>query len=428
MLFTLLNIEMLFKNTKMRYLLLIICLCFIGFTKSFASKFQNRKDTLHFMKREDKLIENDSGILTGAEQTNLYLPLIKGKSVALIVNQTSVIGNTHLVDTLLKLGIKIKTIFAPEHGFRGDHSAGATVNSSIDKKTGIKITSLYGKNKKPSKAQLEGIDFVIFDIQDVGVRFYTYISTMHYAMEACAENNIPFVVLDRPNPNGYYVDGPVLDTKFKSFIGMHPVPIVHGMTVGEFAQMINGEKWLEGGKKCKLTVIKLKNYNHRILYKCKINPSPNLQTPESIYLYPSLGLFEGTMVSVGRGTPKPFEWLGYPGSSHGNTSFTPVKIPGIADDPPYEGKECRGILLTEFCNHYLINSKQLYIDWLILFYKNKKSEVGFFTESSFDRLAGSDRLRKQIEAGKSSDEIRKTWQEDLKKYEQIRIKYLLYEL
>ncbi|NUM31945.1 MAG: DUF1343 domain-containing protein [Bacteroidetes bacterium] len=412
----------------MRYLLFIILLCFWSSSISFASVFQTKQDTIHFLKRESKLIENDSFIITGAEQTQLYLPIIKTKTIALIVNQTSVIGKTHLVDTLLKLGIKIKTIFAPEHGFRGDHSAGAIVNSGVDPQTGIKITSLYGKNKKPSKAQLKGIDFVIFDIQDVGVRFYTYISTMHYAMEACAENNIPFIVLDRPNPNGYYVDGPVLDTKFKSFIGMHPVPLVHGATVGEFAQMINGEKWLDGGKKCKLTIIKLKNYNHRILYKCRINPSPNLQTPESIYLYPSLGLFEGTIVSVGRGTPKPFEWLGYPGSSHGNTTFTPKKIPGIADDPPYEGKECKGILLTEFCNHYLINSKQLYIDWLILFYKNKKADTKFFIESSFDRLAGSDALRKQIIEGKSSDDIRKSWQEDLKKYEKIRSKYLLYEL
>lgn len=412
----------------MRYLLFIIYLSFYCINKNFAVEHQIKTDTVLFLKGEKKLIVNDTDVITGAEQTREYIPMLKGKNIALIVNQTSVIGKTHLVDTLLKLGIKIKTIFAPEHGFRGDHSAGATVNSAIDKKTGINITSLYGKNKKPSKEQLSGIDFVIFDIQDVGVRFYTYISTMHYVMEACAENKIQFIVLDRPNPNGYYVDGPVLDLKFKSFIGMHPVPLVHGMTVGEFAKMINGEKWLTGGKSCKLNIIKLKNYNHRILYKCKVNPSPNLQTPESIYLYPSLGLFEGTNVSVGRGTPKPFEWIGKPGLSHGSVVFTPKKIPGVADDPPYEGKECKGILLTEFCNHYLIDSKKIYIDWLVLFYKNKSEGESFFIDSSFDRLAGSDKLRKQIIEGKTSEEIRKTWDKDLEKYNNMRKKYLLYEL
>lgn len=422
------NIEYCFNFTKMRYLLLLLWFCIFTFNKNSAEVFQKKSEKLHVSTQNLKLIENDSGVVTGAEQTSLYLPLLKGKNLAMVVNQTSVIGNSHLVDTLLKLGIKIKTIFAPEHGFRGDHSAGAAVNSGVDIKTGIKITSLYGKNKKPTKEQLAGINYVIFDIQDVGVRFYTYISTMHYVMESCAEQNIPFLVLDRPNPNGYYVDGPVLDLKYKSFIGMHPVPIVHGMTVGEFAQMINGEKWLEGGKSCKLNIIKVKNYNHRILYKCKINPSPNLRTSESIYLYPSLGLFEGTNVSVGRGTPKPFEWLGLPGLANGSTVFTPQKIPGVADDPPYEGKECRGILLTEFCNHYLIDSKQLYLDWLILFYKNSKDSTAFFIESSFDRLAGTNQLRKQLIEGKTADEIRKTWKNDIENYLEIRKKYLLYDL
>jgi len=368
-------------------------------------------------------------ITTGAEQTDLYIPLLKGKSVALVVNQTSMIGNTHLVDSLLSLGIKVKTIFAPEHGFRGDHSAGAKVNSAIDMKTGIKITSLYGKNRKPKPEDLTGVNYVIFDIQDVGVRFYTYISTMHYVMEACAENNIPFLVLDRPNPNGFYVDGPVLDLKFKSFIGMHPVPLVHGMTVGEFAEMINGEKWLEGDKKCQLKVIKMKGYNHQELYKLPIRPSPNLSTMESVYLYPSLGLFEGTNVSVGRGTPKPFEWIGRPGLGHGSTVYTPKIIPGVADDPPYKGLECRGILLTEFCNHYLLDSKQVYLEWIILFYKsNLPAQGDFFTTSSFDRLAGSNKLRLQIIEGKTSEQIRESWQEDLKKFQIMRKKYLLYDL
>jgi len=372
--------------------------------------------------------KTDTVLLTGADQTKLYLPLLIGKTVALVVNQTSLIGKTHLVDSLIRLGITIKTIFAPEHGFRGDHSAGAKVTSSIDEKTGIKITSLYGKNRKPAKEDLAGIDLVIFDIQDVGVRFYTYISTMHYVMEACADNSISFLILDRPNPNGYYIDGPVLDLKFKSFIGMHPVPIVHGMTVGEFAQMIIGEKWLEASKKCNLTVIKLIGYTHQSMYKLPVRPSPNLTTMESVYLYPSLGLFEGTNVSVGRGTPKPFEWLGRPGLNNGNTVFTPKKIPGIADDPPYEGKECRGVLLTEFCNHYLVNSKQLYIDWLLLFQKSNTKENGeFFITSSFDRLAGTDQLRKQIMEGKSTAEIKETWKADLEKFKIIRSKYIMYD-
>lgn len=406
----------------MRYFLLIAYICLATFAQKIESVGQifptsaiSKSDT--------------SAIITGAAQTNAYLPLIKGKSVALVVNQTSTIGNTHLVDSLISKGVNIKTIFAPEHGFRGDHSAGASVTSGIDKKTGIKITSLYGKNKKPAATDLAGIDYVIFDIQDVGVRFYTYISTMHYVMEACAENNIPLIILDRPNPNGHYVDGPVLNPKFKSFIGMHPVPLVHGMTVGEFAGMINGEHWLEGGVQCKITVVKIKGYTHQTMYKLPIRPSPNLPTMESVYLYPSLGLFEGTNVSVGRGTPKPFEWIGRPGLDHGSTHFTPKKIPGVADDPPYEGKDCRGILLTEFCNHYLIESKQIYLDWLLLFYKSNRTEDGnFFITSSFDRLAGNDQLRQQIIDGKKPAEIRETWKDDIAKYLVMRNNYVLYPL
>ena len=411
----------------MRYLFLIVSFAFFSCQNKGIANI-NGLDTLRLKPR--KVSSNtDDKVITGAEQTKEYLPLLKGKNVALVVNQTSVIGKTHLVDSLISLGVKVKTIFAPEHGFRGNHSAGAKVNSGIDEKTGIKITSLYGKNKKPTKEDLAGIDFVVFDIQDVGVRFYTYISTMHYVMEACSENNLPFMVFDRPNPNGHYVDGPVLDIKFKSFIGMHPVPLVHGMTVGEFAQMIQGENWLGEGKKCLLKVIKLKGYSHQTMYKLHKKPSPNLPSMESVYLYPSLGLFEGTNVSVGRGTPKPFEWLGRPGLSNGTTKYTPKKIIGVADDPPYEGKECQGILLTEFCNHYLLDSKQVYVDWLLIFYKSNTPENGeFFKTSSFDRLAGSDKLRLQIIEGKTSAQIRETWVDDLKNYEAIRRKYLLYEL
>ncbi|MFM9944985.1 MAG: exo-beta-N-acetylmuramidase NamZ domain-containing protein [Bacteroidia bacterium] len=412
----------------MRFLFLIVSIGLFSCQNKGNTDFKN-SDTLRFLPRNANAKTMDTMVITGAEQTQEYLKLIKEKTIAIVVNQTSVIGKTHLVDSLLSLGVKIKTIFAPEHGFRGDHSAGAKVNSATDEKTGLKITSLYGKNRKPSVEDLEGIDCVIFDIQDVGVRFYTYISTMHYVMEACAENNISFIVLDRPNPNGHYVDGPVLDIKFKSFIGMHPVPLVHGMTVGEFAQMINGEGWLTGGKKCQLTIIKLKDYTHQTMYKLPIRPSPNLPTMESVYLYPSVGLFEGTNVSVGRGTPKPFEWIGRPGLTTGSTTFTPKIIPGVVHDPPYEGKECRGILLTEFCNHYLIDSKQIYLEWLPLFYKSNIAEYGeFFKATSFDRLAGSDKLRIQIIEGKTSAQIRESWMVDLKGFEGIRKLYLLYPL
>ena len=417
-----------FRSTKMRFLLFIVSICLFSCQNKGSSSLKN-PDTLRIKPRPSNVNTSDSNVITGAEQTEIYLPLLKGKTVALVVNQTSVIGMTHLVDSLLSLGINIKTIFAPEHGFRGDHSAGATVTSSVDEKTGLKITSLYGKNKKPTAEQLAGIEYVIFDIQDVGVRFYTYISTMHYVMEACTENDIPFMVLDRPNPNGHYVDGPTLDIKFKSFIGMHPVPLVHGMTVGEFAQMIQGENWMGEDKKCRLTIVKLKGYTHQTMYKLPIRPSPNLATMESVYLYPSLGLFEGTNVSVGRGTPTPFEWIGRPGLTNGSTVYIPKKIPGVADDPPYEGKECRGILLTEFCNHFLLDSKQVYLDWLILFYKSNTPENGeFFKTSSFDRLAGSDLLRLQIIQDKTPAEIKLTWQNDLKKYGEMRKKYLLYDL
>lgn len=412
----------------MRFLFIIVNICLLSCSMAKGCGVSINQDTIKVKSPLLTKSTSDSAVITGAQQTALYLPLLKGKTIALVVNQTSLIGKTHLVDSLISLGVKIKTIFAPEHGFRGDHSAGAKVNSAIDQKTGIAITSLYGKSRKPSQEQLSGIDAVLFDIQDVGVRFYTYVSTMHYVMEACSEKKIPMIVLDRPNPNGYYVDGPILDLKYKSFIGMHPVPLVHGMTVAEFATMINGEKWLAAGAKCDLTVIKLQGYTHQTLYKLPVRPSPNLASMESIYLYPSLGLFEGTNVSVGRGTPKPFEWIGRPGLGHGNTKYTPVKIPGVADDPPYEGKECRGILLTEFCNHYLKDSKQIYLDWLILFYKSNRAEDGdFFITSSFDRLAGSDQLRQQIIAGKSSEDIRATWQEGLEKYKTMRKKYLLYD-
>lgn len=371
------------------------------------------------------LCDVDAKIIVGAEQTQTYLPLIKNKNIALVVNQTSLIGKKHLVDSLLSLQIKIINIFAPEHGFRGDHSAGEKVNSTIDVKTGLPIISLYGSHKKPTVDDLKNIDVVIFDIQDVGARFYTYISTLHYVMEACAEQNIELIILDRPNPNGHYVDGPVLDLKFQSFVGMHPVPVVHGMTVGEYAQMINGEKWLNNGIQCNLKIIKVQNYTHDSMYKLPVRPSPNLPTMEAIYLYPSLCFFEGTNYSVGRGTNKPFECVGKPGNSIGDYHFTPKSIPGIADHPPQEGKDCKGFLLSKFANNYLKGSGKIYLFCLIDMYKNDTAKTKFFNDF-FDKLAGSDQLRKHITEGMSEGEIRSYWKKDLEKFKIIRKKYLLY--
>jgi len=367
----------------------------------------------------------DAKIIVGAEQTQAYLPLIKEKNIAMVVNQTSLIGKKHLVDSLLSLHIKIKNIFAPEHGFRGDHSAGEKVNSTIDAQTGLPIISLYGSHKKPTADDLKNVDVVIFDIQDVGARFYTYISTLHYVMEACAEQNIVLIILDRPNPNGHYVDGPVLDMKFKSFVGMHPVPVVHGMTVGEYAQMINGEKWLSNGAQCKLKIINIQNYTHDSMYQLPVRPSPNLPTMEAIYLYPSLCFFEGTNYSVGRGTNKPFECVGKPENKVGDYHFTPKSIPGIADHPPQEGKDCKGFLLSKFAKNYVRDSGKLYLFCLIDLYKNDSAKTTFFT-NFFDKLAGSDELRKHIEAGMSEGEIRNYWKKDLEKFKLIRKKYLLY--
>lgn len=366
-------------------------------------------------------------IQVGASQLTEYLPLLEGKRVAIMVNQTSTIGQTHVVDTLLQWGVNIVKIFAPEHGFRGDHSAGAHVNSSLDEKTGLPIVSLYGSSRKPSAEMMKDVDCVVFDIQDVGVRFYTYISSMHYLMEACQENNLHMIVLDRPNPNGHYVDGPVLDIKYKSFIGMHAVPLVHGMTVGEFAKMINGESWLTSGDTCKLSVIKCVNYTHDSLYKLPIRPSPNLPTMASIYLYPSLGLFEGTNVSIGRGTDKPFEVLGRPGEKNTDYSFTPKSIPGVSDHPKYEGVTCNGMVLTPYVESEILVQKRINIDWLKQFYAtNVEAENGAYFKDFFTKLTGSKTLQNQIENNVSTEEIYKSWDSGLNDFQKIRSKYLLY--
>ena len=296
-------------------------------------------------------------VRVGAEDVPSYLPLIQAKKVAIVANATSVVKGTHLVDTLLTLGVEVKRVFAPEHGFRGKADAGEHVNDEVDAATGLPIISLYGKNKKPSKEQLTEIQAVVFDIQDVGVRFYTYLSTLHYVMEACAENDIPLIVLDRPNPNGFYIDGPMMESGFESFVGLHPVPLVYGMTIGEYAQMINGEGWLANGASCDLTVVKCQAYDHEILYELPIPPSPNLPNMSSVYLYPSLALFEGTVVSVGRGTDFPFQVVGHPDFEPGPFRFTPAPNEG-AKYPKLEGVKCKGLDLREYGTFYSPTAKR----------------------------------------------------------------------
>ncbi len=365
---------------------------------------------------------NDKTSKTGTEQTELYVQLLQNKRVALLVNHTSKIGNSHIVDSLLSLNINIVKIFAPEHGFRGDADAGEKVNSTTDSKTGLPVVSLYGNNKKPTSAQLEDVDVVVFDIQDVGVRFYTYISSMHYMMEACAENNKEMIVLDRPNPNGNYVDGPVLQPEYKSFVGMHPIPVVHGLTVGELANMINGEGWLANNIKCKLTVVEMLNYTHAHVIAPTDKPSPNLPNLISIRLYPSLCWFEGTDISVGRGTLFPFQVAGYPDKKMGDFTFTPISIDGMAKNPLQKDKLCYGIdLRNEDTGHTMT------LKYLIDFYNKFPNREKFFSNARFfDLLAGGKELRTMITEGKTEKEIRESWQEDLNIYNKTRAKYLLY--
>jgi uncharacterized protein YbbC (DUF1343 family) len=363
-----------------------------------------------------------------ALSTKEYIPLLKGKSVALVVNQTSMINQTHLVDSLLKMAFNIKYIFAPEHGFRGDHSDGAVVASGKDVKTGLTLISLYGANKKPTPEQLQGVDIVLFDIQDVGVRFYTYISTMHYVMEACAEQHIPMMILDRPNPNGNYVDGPVLKKNYESFVGMHPIPVVHGLTVAELAQMINGEGWLKGGIKCDLIIIKVQNYTHNSYYELPVAPSPNLPNQLAVLYYPGLCLFEGTNVSLGRGTNKPFQIFGFPGWTSSPFAFTPRPISGVSDNPPLKNQECRGYDLSDSAPADIFKLRQLNIDRLLIAYDAYPQKDKFFLSNLFfDKLVGTDELRKQIIAGKTAAQIRASWQPDLEIYMKMRAKYLLYD-
>ncbi len=375
------------------------------------------------IKIQAQLFSND--IIVGAEKVNEYLPKLKNKKVALLVNQTSMVGQTHLVDTLKNLNINIVKIFAPEHGFRGTASAGEKVKNGVDVKTGIPITSMYGASKKPTKESMQGIDIVIFDIQDVGVRFYTYISSLQYMMEACAAFDIPLLILDRPNPNGFYIDGPILEPKYKSFVGMQPIPIVHGMTVAEYAQMLNGEKWLANKKNCKLEFIKCDNYDHKKYYKLPIPPSPNLKSPVAVFLYPSLCLFEGTLVSVGRGTDTPFEVWGAPIFKNNGFYFIPKTMEG-ANKPMYEGQKCYGANLYMEPEEILkILNNKLNLTFIKNAYFLTENKPTFFNDF-FEKLTGTYSLRLQIMQNKSNDEIRKTWINDLEQFKKIRKKYLLY--
>ncbi|MBA4322238.1 MAG: DUF1343 domain-containing protein [Odoribacter sp.] len=371
-------------------------------------------------------MELEKKVRTGAENFAEYFKLVEGKNVAIVANQTSMVGNTHLVDTLLSLGIKVKHIFAPEHGFRHLADAGEAIKNGLDTETGIPVISLYGKQYKPTPDNLMGVDVVIFDIQDVGTRFYTYISTLHYVLESCAENNVRCMVLDRPNPNGFYFDGNIPDiSSYRSFVCMDPIPIVHGLTVGEYAMMANGEGWLAGGIKCDLMVIKCRNYTHKTLYEIPVKPSPNLPNQTSIYLYPSLCFFEGTDVSCGRGTAFPFQTFGSPTLPDRGFSFTPASVPGAAN-PVHLGKQCFGTDLRNSIENMIVPSPGVNLEWVINAYREYPEKDKFF-KKYFDTLAGGPTLREQIIKGMTAEQIRATWKEGLEKYAKMRKGYLLYK-
>ena len=380
-------------------------------------------------------------VLPGITNTKNYLGKFGNKKVAVVANHTSVVnlkelpvasrpagqkGETmHTVDFLKAHGVQVSKIFAPEHGFRGTADAGEQVGDYKDKATGLPVISLYGTKKKPTKEDLDEVDFVLFDMQDVGVRFFTYLSTLHYIMEACAENRIPVYVADRPNPNAFYIDGPVLDTKFASFVGLHPVPIVYGMTIGEYAQMINGEGWLKNNITCNLTVIPCRNWSREAIVELPVKPSPNLPDKVSVMLYPSVCLFEGTVVNEGRGTQTPFQLFGHPDLKNMSYSYVPQSIEGMSRSPKCMGQTCYGMDLTGRFDE-VKNGKKLRLDWLLTAYKNYEGKGSFFT-SFFDRLAGTDALRKAVLAGKSEEEIRKSWKGELDRFRRIRADYLIYE-
>ncbi|GGC85157.1 hypothetical protein GCM10011508_10640 [Flavobacterium lutivivi] len=422
--------NLVFKNTVLLFVLLILA------CGSSGKSVENRE------KKKEVIPETVSKeIVTGAENTSAYLSLLKNKKIGIITNQTGIVNteseetkitsngtkeylrifnNISIVDFLINNQINVQTIFAPEHGFRGTADAGELIKDGKDNKTGLPIISLYGNNKKPKPDQLAGIDIMVFDLQDVGVRFYTYISSLHYIMEACAENNIQLIVLDRPNPNGSIVDGPILEKEFTSFVGMHTIPLLHGMTIGEYAQMINGEKWLKDGIQCDLKVIPCLNYERKMFYSLPIKPSPNLPNDQSINLYASLCLFEGTNVSVGRGTEMQFQIYGSPFLPKSDFSFTPIPNFG-AKDPVYNGKLCYGEDLSK-----IKKVTQLELKWLIKAYNSTADKSKFFNEF-FTKLAGTKKLREQIETGIPETEIRKSWEKRLNEFKEMRKKYLIYD-
>lgn len=410
--------KLVFKNTV---LLLLFAMVSCGNCKKKIEQREKTKDTTEVVNPNTSVSPREI-IKTGADNSQAYLPLLKDKKVGIVTNQTGILSNKiHLVDFLLEKKINLQKIFAPEHGFRGTADAGEHIVDGKDTKTGLPIISLYGNNKKPKPEQLAGLNVMIFDLQDVGARFYTYISSLHYVMEACAENNIPLIVLDRPNPNGSIIDGPVLEIEHKSFVGMHPIPVLHGMTIGEYAKMINGEKWLAKGIQCNLIVIPCLGYNRNMEYNLPVKPSPNLPNAQAINLYASLCFFEGTNVSVGRGTDKQFQIYGSPYLEKTGFSFTPKPNIG-AKDPVWNGKECYGEDLTK-----IEKVKQLELKWLIKAYRENSETKNPFFNDFFTKLAGTKKLQEQINTGVSEKEIRKSWESGLKSFKELRKKYLIYE-
>jgi len=401
-----------FHKTAILYSLLVLFSAFVVTGPASAQR----------MKRK---ILTEKDIIQGAAKFSEYLPLCRDKRIGLMVNHTSKIGQVHLVDTLKSLGLTISRIFAPEHGFRGELEAGEKFDNQTDAKTGIPIISLYGSHLKPLPEDLSGIDILIFDIQDVGVRFYTYASSLQYLMEACANASIPVIVLDRPNPNGYYVDGPVLTKKQRSFVGLNPIPLVHGLTLGEYAMMMRGEGWLDTDSVCDLRVIRVSGYTHSDFYQLPVAPSPNLPNMAAVYLYPSLGLFEGTKISIGRGTDFPFHFVGYPGMPNSNYSLMPLSRPGFSLNPTFKNQMCHGFILKEFGESFLRDQGKLYLFWLQEIYNAYPDKKHFFT-SYFNRLSGNSSLKKMLKKRKSMEMIVNSWQKDLKNYAEIRKKYLLY--
>lgn len=400
-------------------ILLIICISGYSFDKSIISTQSRAKA---------------AKIITGAEQPNEYLPYLKGKRVGILANPTTISGNQHLVDFLLSKGIKVIKVFGPEHGFRGNASAGVKVDDEKDPATGIKIISLYGAKRKPSREDLADVDVMIFDIQDVGARFYTYINVLRDVMESCAEFKKELIILDRPNPNGYLVDGPVLDMSLKSGIGQFPVPIAHGMTIAEFAQMINGEGWLANKMRSKLKIVRVQNYHHDMEYILPIKPSPNLNTQQSVMLYPSTCLFEGTILNHGRGTHSPFAVLGSPLlKGKYSFSFTPVSIPGMSETPLHMNEVCYGLDLRNYDTRELRKSKKINLKWMMELYGAYPEKEKFFDKSyskqigDIDKLSGTRDFKQQIIAGKTEEEIRKSWEPELTNYKKTRKKYLLYK-